>query len=83
MFFARSRSDPKSLFPSLGSRGNNSVLMGFVNTTISRNSRARKMINQEFRVLIRDGRTRTSGMIIGLVEGNCDIFSKNIRVGNV
>lgn len=47
--------DRDSPFPLLGNGGNNSVPLGFINETIWINSRAKKVINWEFRILIGDG----------------------------
>lgn len=40
---------------SLGNSGNKLMLLGFVNVALGRNSRAREVINQEFKILIGDG----------------------------
>lgn len=51
---AYSKGDRNSLMLSIGNRDNNSVLLGFVNVALERNSRAREVIIHEFKILIRD-----------------------------
>lgn len=44
MVLARSLENPNSILPSLGNRGNKLVLLGFVESVISKTSRTAEMI---------------------------------------
>lgn len=51
----RSRANSNSLMPSLGNRGNNSVLLGYVESTNGKTGQARDVIKHQFRTFIEDG----------------------------
>lgn len=81
--------DPNNFLSSLGTTGNQSVLLGFVNATLGRNSRAREVINQDFRIPIRDGHHtdfwNDDWMSIGQLHGSfLTIFAlATFKVGRV
>lgn len=52
---ARSKDDPNWFMLALGNRGNNSVLLGFVDSVIGRNGRRKELVNQYYKILIGDG----------------------------
>lgn len=53
--FSQSNGKLNSLLPSLGNKGNKSVLLGFVNEAIGISGRARDIFDKNFKSLIRDG----------------------------
>lgn len=53
---ARSRKNENSLLTTLGNEASNSVLIGFVESTIGRSGRAREVVDHHFKILIGDER---------------------------
>lgn len=47
--------------PALGNKGNNLVLLGYVEATICSEGFAREMINHHFRILMGDGQNTNFG----------------------
>lgn len=56
MVCAQSKRNGHSLLSALGNEGSKSVLLGFVRSAIGRNERVREAIEQQFRILVGDGR---------------------------
>lgn len=54
MVCAQSKGDSNRLLSSLGNRGNISVLLGYVDVAIGNTSKAREVVNQQFKILVGD-----------------------------
>lgn len=52
---AKSNGGPDRLMLALGNHNNNSVLLGFVESSIGRNGHVRDVVNKQFKILIGDG----------------------------
>lgn len=51
---AKSKCNPGTLLPVLGNKGNNSILLGFIDSALGQSERVRELIKYEFRIMIGD-----------------------------